>query len=158
MHRRQYLALTTTVAAAGCTSSFLSSEEYEKSDKEAMILGVDEFPDDWQRNDDLNDNYDAVFHNGDETLAVLISVEIYESVGGAEDRFDSMKERSDAHEFSIADEAFWSERTEVADVGLRDSNAVGQCSAMRQSGLQWIPDRTRAQDYAEVLYEHWQTI
>ena len=78
MNRRQYLAgtgTTTTVAIAGCVGSITggsSGPEYEDVTKEDLLLDVSSFPDGWVRDDQINDDFDAVFASSDETIIVLL--------------------------------------------------------------------------------------
>lgn len=167
LNRRGYLAMAgATVASglAGCSSitgdGGGSGPEYETDQKEEMLLSVDAFPDGWVRNDGLNDNFDAVFANDDESIIVLISVEIGEDAGEAKDSYESSESGfSNTNEIDIGNEAFWSTRNEeIAYTIFRHSNAIGQAAALRESGTEVQPDQSRSQQYARELYEHWQEL
>jgi hypothetical protein len=177
LNRRRYLtAIGTTASAlalAGCsggddsgngTNDGTSTEtqtntgtEYEQGSKEAMLLSVEAFPDGWTRNDEINQNFDAVFTNGDQSIVVLATVEIFADVAGAEDRIETAQAGvSEPNDYPIADEAFWATRNDqIACTMFRHSNAVGQVCATRESGSGVVPDQSRSQQYAEMLYQEW---
>ena len=153
------VALTSTFA--GCTSSFSSDEpEYNEDDHEDLLLSIEAFPEDWNRDDEVNDNFDAVFLNKDETIVVFASVEIDEDIDDAEKRFENAESSTrDPIDYDIGDEAFWDTRNnEIAITVFRHSNAVGQVAAMRQSGMEINPDQSRSQEYARKMYDNWRNI
>ena len=185
LNRRRYLtaigATASALTLAGCSSSGNGSgdgpndsnstdtptntptdtgPEYDQGSKEEMLLSVNSFPDGWVRNDDINENFDAVFTNEDESIVVLTTVEIFEDVAGAEDRMETARAGvSEPNDYPIADNAFWATRNEeIACTLFRHSNAVGQACAVRESGSEVVPDQARSQDYATALFEHWQTL
>lgn len=155
---------TVLAGLAGCSSitgdGGSSGPDYESGQKEELLLTLDAFPDGWSRDDDLNDNFDAVFLSEDESIIVLVSVEIFDDVAGAEDRIETARAGvSDPNDYPIADEAFWAtQNDQFAATMFRDSNAVGQVGAMRESGAEVIPDQTRSQQYAETMYENWEDV
>lgn len=165
MERRKYLATVgATVsgfALAGCSDGnggdSDSGPEYAQGDKESMLLSVDAFPDGWTRNDEINENFDAVFANEDQSIIVLIKVEIFDEVAGAEDRMETARAGvSEPNDYPIADNAFWATRNDqIACTLFRHSNAVGQACATRESGTEVVPDQSRSQDYAETMFEQW---
>lgn len=167
-NRRRYLstALTTTagLSLAGC-SDILGGDgdggpQYESEQREAMLLTVDDFPSGWQRNDELNDNFDAIFLNGDGSIVVMTMVEISEEVSAAKDRMENARAGvSDPNEYTIGDDSFWATRNnEIACTIFRHSNAVGQACALRESGAEVVPDQSRSQDYATTMYNQWQEL
>jgi len=161
LNRRRYLAMAgATIAGglAGCSSITGGGPEYESDQREGMLLSVDAFPDGWVRK--VNDNFDAMFTNEDESIAVLLAVEIFDEVSGAEDRMETSRAGvSEPTDYPIADEAFWATRNEqIACTIFRHSNAVGQACALRESGIEVVPDQARSQDYAGMMYEHWEDL
>jgi hypothetical protein len=164
MKRRQYLALSGVLSAglAGCSQlpGGLSGPKYEDVTKEDLLLSTSDFPDGWQRDDSVNENYDAVFTNDDETSAVLVSVEIGDTVEGAEEEYSESRNRlRDPQDMDFADEAFWDTQNEqIAVCIFRDSNVLGNTVAIKQSGLEAQPDQQRAQSYAQDMYENWQSL
>lgn len=158
--RRQVLATTATVSAvglAGCSSGGSTGPQYETNMKDQMLLSTNAFPDGWERDEDFNENFDVSFFSEDESIIVLISVEIFEDITSAEDRMETSRAGvSEANDYPIADEAFWATRNEeLACTLFRHSNAVGQSCATRQSGMDVNPDQARSQDYATEMYEQW---
>lgn len=162
--RRQVLATTAatigSIGLTGCSGILggLSGPNYETDQKEEMLLSIDSFPDGWVRNDEINDNFDAGYTSEDESIVVLMSVEVSEEVSGAEDRFKTAKSgMSEPNDYELADEAFWATRNEeVASTLFRHSNAVGQSLGLRESGIDVVPDQSRSQDYARKMFSHWQ--
>jgi hypothetical protein len=148
------------VALAGCSSlGILDSPEYEVGNKESLL--PDEVGEDWpdqdlEANHDANENFERVWTTPDEELVVFMGARIYESVEAAEEEFESAEATaSDPGEYPLADEAFISDNGEFATCFFRHSNAAGQVVSARQSGLEIQPDRQRATNYAERLYESW---
>lgn len=129
---------------------------YDPSDKDRMIPPLDVFPDGWVEQD--SEEWDGAFSNEEETIAVLMAVRVAETVEDAKARYQDALARSDSNEYSLADEAFWTERADNARATFRHSNALGQCVGARQSGVNLVPDIGRAQHYAEEMFDHWQTI
>lgn len=161
MYRRSYLALGLTASLAGCSDvvgGFLESKEYEQSDEPRMIPGLEIFPPGWIRDDEFNDNFDAVFMSEDEDVIVMMSADVHEKIEDAKNRFDRAKERSDSNEFTLADEAIWADRGDNALAIFRHSNAIGQSLGARESGLNLVPDVGRATQYADEMYAHWQDL
>lgn len=163
MDRRTYLATAVaSTALAGCSTiqNRLSGPKYTDVSKEDLLLSVSDFPDGWARNDQLNEEFDAVFHNEDETIFVLLSVHIYDEISGAADEFESVRNgHRDPQDLGFADEAFWDTRNgEIAVTAFRDSNAIGSALAASQSGFEISPEQVRSQNYAEKMYQHWQDL
>lgn len=164
MQRREYIVLGGAAVAAsiaGCSEleSLVGGPEYEQSEKDLLL--IDEPQSDW--NDDLNadhdynDSFDRCFVNDDETMFVFMSVEIYEEVSGAEDQMEKARATSsNPSDYPLADDAFVSDDGESASLIFRHSNALGQTMAARSSGFELQPDRTRATQYGEHLFQHWQ--
>lgn len=163
--RRRFLETSTAVAVAsltgvtGCTE-LLKGEQplYDQSDKDRMIPGLDVFPEGWQRKDEPPEGFDAAFNNSDETVGVMMWVLVFESVEEARAGYRRSKERYEAHDYSIADEGFWAERSDRAVTTFRHSNAVGQTVAFHLSVLELKPYVDGAQIYADKMFNHWQTI
>ena len=166
MNRRQYLtgtAAATTVAIAGCVGSISggsSGPKYEDVTKEEMLLDESAFPDGWVRDDQLNDNYDAGFANSDETIIVLLGVQINDDIETAEENFEQSRAGfRDPQDLDIGDEAFWDTRNDQsASTILRDSNVLGESAASRESTGEVIPDQRRSQQYAREMFSHWRDI
>ena len=165
LNRRRYLVVagaTVGSGLAGCSSipGGGGGPEYESDQKEEMLLSVDAFPDGWVRNDEMNENFDAGFTNEDESVLVLIKVEIFDEISEAKDRMETARAGvSDPNDYPIADDAFWAtQNDEFAATLFRHSNGVGQSAAVRESGREVVPDQQRSQEYAETMYEHWQDL
>jgi len=176
LNRRQYLATIATSAGgtvlAGCSgltggggggtptetaTPTAPSPQYDQGSKEELLLSVGAFPDGWVRNDELNENFDAVFTSEDESIVVLLTVEIFDDIDGAENRMETARAGvSEPNEYPIADEAFWATRNdEIACTLFRHSNGVGQACAVRESGTDVVPDQSRSQQYAQTMYDQW---
>jgi len=166
MQRRTYLATVGSAAGslalAGCSGddsddSDDGGPQYDQDSEEGMLLSLDAFPDGWVRDDDLNEDFDAGFSSEDESVIVLVSVEVFDEVSEAEDRIETIRAGvSDPNDYPIADEAFWATRNQQLALTLfRDSNAVGQVTALRESGTEVVPDQSRSQQYAETMYDQW---
>lgn len=162
MKRRQYLTMSALAATglSGCTSSFNDGPQYDEDSKDEMLLSVEAFPDGWHRDDDINDNFDAVFANEDDSIVVMLSIQLSEDIETAKENFESSKSSyRDPQEIDIGDEAFWDTRNEeMASTIFRHSNALGQTVAARQSGMEINPDQQRSQNYAGEMYDHWQDL
>lgn len=163
MDRRTYLASVGIgmAALAGCSAAegVLESKEYEQGDKESLLPdspGSDWPDDNMEANHDLNENFDRVWTTPDESIAVMMDVEIHESIDGAEQAFERSKATaSSPNDYPLADDAIIFDDGESARCVFRDSNAVGMTLAARQSGMEVKPDRTRATSYAEAMYSQW---
>lgn len=162
VNRREIMATigtVGTVSIAGC-SSVLESEEYEQGDKESLL--PDEVGEDWpdqdlEPNHDINDDYERVWTTPDENLAIMMGVNIYDSVSTAEDAFEKAEATAkEAKDYPMADEAYISDDGETATCVFRHSNALGEILAARRSGSEFQPDRARATEYAEHLFQYWQ--
>lgn len=167
MNRRQYLGVVAGVGSlAGCseaTSLGTPTSEptlYEQSDEDDMVLGLDAFPEGWTTADpdEVDDGIDVIYTNGEGSAGVWMGVEVFETIDGARERYEGAKERTDSNDYSLADAAAWGERSDSAYVLFRHSNAFGQCWGRRQSGTKYVPDVTRAQDYAGEILNHWKSL
>jgi len=116
------------------------------------------FPEGWQRRDEFNDNFDAVFLNEDRTILVMFDFELYETVSAAERGYQNAKSGfANARDYDLGDAAFWAVQNErSARTYVRDSNLLGLCYAARESNLEMIPDQSRSQLYAGEMVNHWQ--
>ncbi|MFA9416984.1 hypothetical protein [Natrinema sp. HArc-T2] len=117
--------------------------------------------DDLVRDDELNENFDAIFITENEQVAVMVDIELESSIAAAEDRMQNRRDRvGEYHDFTVegADDAFWYEEPDNARTYVRLSNGVGEVVAGRMSGSEMVPDVNRSQEYAIALVEHWQTI
>lgn len=148
-----------TVSIAGCTGSVMGdSEEYSEDDHEDLLLSEEDFPDDWHRDDEFNENFDAVFLDEDETTVVLVLVEIEDDVEEAEESFEQSESGAeDPSDYDIGDEAYWAtQNDEIAVTQFRHSNAVGQVAATTLSGLEMNPDQNRSQQHAQEMFDGWE--
>ena len=173
MQRRTFIAgvgASGLLATAGCIDDVQEAAgmgpEYEEGDAEGDRM-IPEPNSDWpdygdiERNDDLNDHFQAAFVAEDESFFILMDADVEPSVEAAEERLSDGEARfTNVDEFSLADEAIVGEDSggEIAIAGFRHSNAIGQAAAGRSSGFEVNPDRSRAMTYAEIMYDHWQTI
>lgn len=131
---------------------------YDESDKEDMLLGVEAFPDGWKEVD-LEENWDAAFSNESETIAVLLSIEVLPTVEDAKGSYDSAEESFQTNDYTLGDEAFWTDRPDNSRTIFRHSNAIGQAVGTRElSNGEVVPDSLRAQDAASKMFERWQSI
>lgn len=146
-----------TTALAGCTGVTDSlgggGPEYEDADGKTMLT-VEDFPDGWQRDDETNENFDAVFIGPDDGKFVMASSTVNDDVQAAKDQMESMKNsNAETNEVDIGDDAFWAKREDHARVGVRDSNLIILTAAAYQSGMGWTPDQNRAIEYARTLLD-----
>lgn len=176
VNRRELLlgsGVAVTTALAGCfggnSNSGDTRPQYHEDDHEAMLLSIDDFPDGWARDDEVNDNFDAVFRNEDETITVLPIVEIEADEAAAQDNFEDSKSGTRDYsiedeavcpvDYNIGDEASWDTRNnEMAITLFRHSNAVGQVAATRQSRTEVQPDQARSQTYTMTMFEGWEDV
>lgn len=164
MQRREYIALggaSIATSIAGCSEvqSLAGGNEYEQGEEDSLLFDEpqSDWPDDMNADHDFNDNFDRCFINDDETIFVFMSAEIYEDVSTAENAMErSRATASDPNDYPLADEAFVFDDGETASFLFRHSNAQGNTMAGRVSGRELKPDRTRATDYGDYLFEHWQ--
>ena len=132
---------------------------YDPAEKDALIPPAETFPDDWRRNDEQNEEFEAVFINSDGTIAVLIEIGVAESVGEAREAFEDSKALyRDPQDLDIGDEAFWDTRDSQARTYFRHSNAIGVVRAVRQTGIEIEPDVSRSQNYAFDMFDHWKSV
>lgn len=132
---------------------------YNEGDHKDLLLTLDDFPEGWTRDDELNENFDAVFLNDDRTILVMPLVEIEPDIEAAKENYQqSIAGTRDPQDYPLGDEAFWDTRNdEIAVTLFRHSNAVGQVAALRESGMEVVPDQSRSQQYAEAMFKHWES-
>lgn len=155
------MGLGTVVAAAtaGCLArlSGAASPRYRGHERSELIPGADAFPEGWEERPELNENY-VFFAGPDERAFVGLDAEVFPDVDSATAAFSETRSgmrRPEDH--ALADEAFWDEVDgEYALTVFRHSNALGQTFALKDTGKEVVPDRTRSQRYAEAMYRHWQ--
>jgi len=173
MNRRHYLASTAatlSVVLAGCgdtlsgSSNDSSSDDdddtqlYELSDDSEKFPSASTFGDDWERRDEENESWDAVYINGDDTAFITASVRVLNSISEAQDTYDEALNRlDDPNEFSAGDEAAWEEANNVAYAVVRDRNVLASVGGARRSVAQWQADRGYAFTGVEELVSHWQS-
>lgn len=179
MNRRRYIATIGTSASvlslAGCSSngggddgggdgnSTTDQQEqgplYEESDKEDMLLSVDDFPDGWTGTSSTGqDGGDRDFTNDAKLEYVTVSVNIYGDVAAAEDEFEQARAGFfETNDYPIGDEAFWATRNPGAFTMFRHSNADGRVVA-GTAGVESGPNQANSQEYAEVMYEKWENL
>jgi hypothetical protein len=114
------------------------------------------FPDGWKESD--TEEWDGAFANEDETIVILFSIGIADSIEEAEEAYEGIREGYDANEYSLGDEAFWAERADNARLTVRLRNAVGQVVASRYSSGEAVPDPGRAQTYGAEMVDRWREI
>jgi hypothetical protein len=132
---------------------------YDPAEKDALIPPAETFPDDWRRNDEQNEEFEAVFINENGTIAVLIEIGVAESVEEAREAFEDSKALyRDPQDLDIGDEAFWDTRDSQARTYFRHSNAIGVVRAVRQTGIEIEPDVSRSQNYAFDMFNHWKSV
>lgn len=145
------LAITALAGCSSVTGGPGGGPEYEDADAETMLT-VEDFPDGWKRNDETNENFDAVFIGPDDEKFVMASSTVKDDVQAAKDQLESMKNtNAETNEVDIGDDAFWAKRDDHARVGIRDSNFIILTAAAYQSGMEWAPDQNRAIKYARTL-------
>lgn len=174
MNRRKYLTMAGTVGLgtlAGCggddsggdgggsdtTDDSSDDNLYQTGNEEELVPNgvASDWPDqDFERNDEINENFLRGFTNPEGSIVVLMDAEISETVSDAEDSFkSSAATASEEEDYPLADEAIIFDGDTAARVIFRDSNALGQTLAIRESGAETVPDRQRASSYAEIMYE-----
>lgn len=146
-----------TTALAGCTGVTDSlgggGPQYDDAAGDTM-LSLSDFPDGWERKDEMNENFEAVFVGPDEEKFVMLSSDVKDDVQAAKDQLESMKNSNmETNELDIGDDAFWAKRDDHARVGVRDSNLIMLSIAAYQSGMEWTPDQNRAIEYARALLD-----
>lgn len=159
MHRRTYLALG-GAALAGCSDAIpgTGGEEYDHDDEPSLLFDgpQDEWPDDLERDDSLNEDFDQGYISQDETVGLLVNVEIEVDTETAENEMQMARVKAGNHDnYPLADEAFIADDNLAAWVIFRHRNAHGQTLVLRRSGGESAPDRDRASEYAESLFDHW---
>ena len=164
MKRREYVVAMgcgTATAVAGCTDVIGGDdEEYEVGNEESLVpdmVGSDWDDQDLETANDFNPDFLRGFATPEEDIIVLMDAGIEETVDDAENEFESAEATARGpSEYPLADEAFISDDGEVARCVFRESNALGEAVAARESGLEVQPDRPRATNYAEIMYsEEW---
>jgi hypothetical protein len=148
---------TPTATATPAKPGEYPADEVQPAD---LTLAESDFPENWTRDDSLNDDFDAAFINGDQTSVVLNSIELGATVAQAKSGFETTKANfGELNDVALGDEAFWAFRGEqYAATVVRDSNVIGQTAAVTQSGEELTPDEQRAQTYAQVMVENWQSL
>lgn len=174
MNRRKYITTAGTVGLgtlAGCggddsgggdggsaTTDDSGDDNLYQTGTEGELVpnGVaSDWPDqDFERNDEINENFLRGFTNSDGSIVVLMDAEINETVSDAKDSFESSAATaSEQEDYPLADQAIIFDSDTAARVIFRDSNALGQTLAVRESGGEAVSDRQRASSYAEIMYE-----
>lgn len=163
MQRRTLLTagsalLTTTVAGCSAVESFMESEQYKSGlDGDAFLphdLPADA-PDDMNNHHDENETFARMWMTDDESIFVLAHGETFETIEDAENEFETTKATaSDDESYPLGDQAIiYEENDENARVKIQHSNLTMQTLAARASGTQLVPDRSRASDYADLLFD-----
>ncbi len=137
-------------------------ELYEQGNEDKLLPETvgDDWPDpNLERADEANEFIDRIFMSPDSSgssIRLLIDVQIAVTIDKAEDEMESEKATAGAFDdYPLADEAIVYEAAENARTVFRETNAVGIVAAKRQSGLEPIPDRQRAIDYADLIYNNY---
>lgn len=87
----------------------------------------------------------------------MMYTDIYENIETAENELEKSRARaSNDEDYPIADDGFIADDGESAHVIFRHRNAKGRTLALRESGGGVAPDRNRASEYADLLFEHWE--
>jgi len=163
MRRRAYLSTAAIAAVAGCSQltggSGSGGPKYTDVDEEDMLLSLSDFPDGWQRDDETNERFDAVFISSDNEIAVLLNINLHDTIESAKDDYDeSYNGVRDPQEMDFADEAYWDTQNELAIALFRDSNAEGQAASAMTTAGELQADPQRAQEYARDMHDHWQSL
>lgn len=181
MQRREFLVGLSTVGAvasiSGCASiggnepantsdqdaadSESTAEEpiYQQDQVEELILPLTAFPEGWSRNDDANEEFDAVYFGENQRDGVLIAVDIGETVSEAREAFESqLNLYREPQELDIGDQAFWDTRDSQAVTKFRHSNAIGEVRGIRQVAADIEPAINLSQTYAIEMFDHWQSV
>ena len=149
-------------ALAGCTDMGLpgsgENETYSQDDEESLLFdeAKSEWPDDLERDDSINENFDRAFVNGDDTIVILMNAEIAEDTSTAEESMEKSRANyANDEDYPLADDGFVADDDQAAVCIFRHRNAKGQTLTIQSSGGGTRPDRTRATEYADRLFEHW---
>ena len=96
---------------SGCTSSIPGIGGGPKYDSDAvseMIPPASAFDIDLTRDDSVNENFEAAFASPDDSIFVLIGIDVSEGVSEAKTQFQTSREGfRDPQEMSVGNEAFW---------------------------------------------------
>jgi hypothetical protein len=170
LNRRRVLATSATAVLGGLAGCSVLDDgggggddggpKYETDQESEMRLTLEAFPDGWLREDSLNQQFDRVFTNEDQSVIVMLTVDIFEETSMAEDRLSEARSGfDDATDHALGDEAFTgTQNDELAYTIFRDSNALGQVVALRESDTGVVPDESRSEEYAEAMYDRWQDL
>lgn len=168
LDRRSVLATSTAAVLgglAGCSGVLDDGDggggpKYESDQEMEMRLPLETFPDGWERDDSINQEFDRAFANEDRSVIVMLTVDVETEVGTAEDKLsDARSNFDDATDHDLGDEAFTgTQNDQLAYTLFRDSNGLGQVVATRESGSDVVPDESRSQEYAQTTYDHWQDL
>lgn len=183
MQRRKFLiglgAVSAVSSIAGCSSvpggsdpANASSDQdtsdsepdeeepiYDESQVEELVLSIDSFPEGWIRNDESNEDFDAVYFGENQRDGVLIAVDVGETVSETREAFNSDKNLyREPEELDIGDQAFWDTRDSQAVTKFRHSNAIGEVRGIRQVAADIEPAINLSQTYAIEMWEHWQSV
>lgn len=160
MDRREALlggGIGLSIAVSGCLGSILqNNKRYSDYDREDLLLGPEAFPSGWKKFPEMNEDY-IIYGTQEEDIFVGLDAGIHEDRSATKETFNDIKSRyPEAEEYELADECFWVEpNDEYALVMFRHSNAGGAVLGIRQSGFEAVPDRARAIEYANDMFEHW---
>lgn len=160
MKRRNFIASVALASTAGCSSiESLTGPKYEDVNEQDMYLDESDFPDNWKKFPEINEEY-TIYGTEVDRIYVGQDIAIYDSEKDAQNSFKKMEQSfQDLNYYELASDAFWVlTEDDFAIFIFRDSNALGQVVAIKQSGLEAQPDRQRAINYAEMMHEHWQTL
>ena len=163
--------LLTTVSAiaasagAGCMGTDAEDDGGPKYDPEAELdLPAEEIDERFENQDVTDGGYEnpefqfEFEEDGDGTVAVMIHYELFkDSEAASESYAESAQKFENTNDLDdLGDEAFWAERPDNARCFIRDGNLLLQDVAARQSGLDVVPDQSRAIDYAAAALNYWQ--
>lgn len=152
---------TITTVTAGCSGlgSIGSKPQYADYDRSDLIPGLEVLPDDWQKSDVEDEDFDF-YENEDGSTAVGFDAEAHGDIDEAKEAFSKFKSKyTNNNDYDLADEAFWTEyQDQTAVVAWRHSDALGAVAGITQQGASYVPDRGMALDTAEKSFEFWKEL
>ena len=161
MNRRRYLALLGAGGlgtVAGCLGLGDDGPDglYDADDRESLLpdeVGPDWPDEEFERDEDLYPRFERAWASEDGAVGMDVKIG---SVEHAKEVFENDKARvADPTEYPLADEAFVSDNSQIAQCIFRHSNAHAGVIAQRRSAGVFEPDRQRATRYAELMFESW---
>lgn len=161
MRRRRYVQVSVgaAVGLAGCTGS--GDPEYGGDiSTDDLVLPERAVSDGWTREDADDDAVDVRYVGSAERLFVSIRVTKFDSADAAAEEVETVRGAvGDTESLDVGDESFVTVRSDRSALAVvRDGNALGRVTAEERASGRTEPDISVAADFAESLFEHWQSL